>query len=470
LSRDLSKVTDFHSALMAATAGGVWDDLGWLSMADIQQMASVLHKALRQSGLSPSEPVLISIGGRAEDIAKILAVIGAGGVAVPFHHKSHNNTRVYLESSTRARFVLSTPNLKKRSPPELKKISEVMPPKRLLLDGAAMITYTSGSTGKPKGVVLSRDRISAKFHTILESIDMETEPFFVVPLQLQFSFGQWATFLPLMREGVVHITEQFSANWASQIIRDKPVTHFAAVPTMLRLMLEGERVERHMHILTGGEAVNSKLSSALFKRWPNASIHGIYGLTETGTCDIFRRDRIDLPSNDSLGYPARHIQVKTDPLTSELLINTPFAMLGYLDMPELTDETICGGWIRTGDIAEINEDGGVSLRGRIKDLINRGGNKVAPIEVEAVFADHPDIKAVLVTGVPDPKFGESIHMLVVPKNAKAPTKQALIDWAKDRTERFKLPDVVHYGEELPLGPTGKADRTALRHGILGQSV
>jgi len=116
LSRDLSKVTDFHSALMAATAGGVWDDLGWLSMADIQQMASVLHKALRQSGLSPSEPVLISIGGRAEDIAKILAVIGAGGVAVPFHHKSHNNTRVYLESSTRARFVLSTPNLKKTQP------------------------------------------------------------------------------------------------------------------------------------------------------------------------------------------------------------------------------------------------------------------------------------------------------------------------------------------------------------------
>ncbi len=273
-----------------------------------------------------------------------------------------------------------------------------------------------------------------------------------------------------MREGVVHITEQFSANWASQIIRDKPVTHFAAVPTMLRLMLEGKRVERHMQILTGGEAVNSKLSSALFKRWPNASIHGIYGLTETGTCDIFRRDKIDLPSNDSLGYPARHIQVKTDPLTSELLINTPFAMLGYLDMPELTDETICGGWIRTGDIAEINEDGGVSLRGRIKDLINRGGNKVAPIEVEAVFADHPDIKAVLVTGVPDPKFGESIHMLVVPKNAKAPTKQALIDWAKDRTEQFKLPDVVHYGEELPLGPTGKADRTALRHGILGQSA
>ena len=90
-------------------------------------------------------------------------------------------------------------------------------------------------------------------------------------------------------------------------------------------------------------------------------------------------------------------------------------MLGYLDMPKLTDETICDGWVKTGDIAQINNNGTVTLRGRIKDLINRGGNKVAPIEVESVFSDHPAISAVLVTGVPDLKFGEAIHMLVVPK-------------------------------------------------------
>ena len=73
---------------------------------------------------------------------------------------------------------------------------------------------------------------------------------------------------------------------------------------MLRLMLEGERDTRHMRILTGGEAVGSKLSSAIFKRWPNTTVDGIYGLTETGTCDLFRFDKLDLPSDDSLGYPA----------------------------------------------------------------------------------------------------------------------------------------------------------------------
>ena len=462
--------TDFHTALMTATGGGIWDDLGWLCMADIQQMAADSSEVLKKLGLCSSEPVLTPVGGQAEDIAAILAVIEAGGVAVPFHRKSHSDVRGHLESATLARFVLSKPNLEKRSLPEPLTISETLPPKRPLLEGAAIVTYTSGSTGKPKGVVLSRNRISAKFVTIFEAIKMGRDPLAIVPLQLQFSFGQWATFLPLMMGGTVHITARFSADWANQIIRDQPVTHLAAVPTMLRLMMEGERSNTPMRILTGGEAVNSKLNSAIFQRWPNATINGIYGLTETGTCDLFRFDRAGLPSDDSLGYPSKQIQVMTDPVNSELLIQSPYAMLGYLDMPELTQETICDGWIRTGDIAKINKDGTVSLRGRIKDLINRGGNKVAPIEVEAIFADHPAISAVLVTGVPDPQFGESIHMLVVPKNAKAPSKKALIDWAKDRTDRFKLPDVVHYGECLPLGPTGKADRTALRCSILGQST
>ena len=458
---------DFLSVLMATTGGGIWDDLGWLCMADIQQFAADASERLRKVGLCSNEPVLIPVGGRAEDVAAIIAVIEAGGIAVPFHLKSHLDTRTNLESASKARFVLSPLNLETRSAPSPIKISEALPPKRPLLDGAAMITFTSGSTGKPKGVVLSRKRISAKLVTICEAIEMSMSPLALVPLQLQFSFGQWATFLPLMMGGSVYITAHFSADWANQIIHNQPITHFAAVPTMLRLMLEGERDTRHMRILTGGEAVGSKLSSAIFKRWPNATVDGIYGLTETGTCDLFRFDKLDLPSDDSLGYPAKQVQVTTDPITSELLIKSPFAMLGYLDMPKLTNETICDGWVKTGDIAKINNDGTVTLRGRSKDLINRGGNKVAPIEVESVFSDHPAISAVLVTGVPDLKFGEAIHMLVVPKKiTEAPSKQALIDWASGRTDRFKLPDVVHHGETLPLGPTGKADRTALRRGIL----
>lgn len=461
---------DFHAALMTVTGGGVSDDLGWLGMADIQQMARDASRTLKDAGLHPNEPVLVHVGGQAEDIAAILAVVGAGGTAVPVHRKAHADTRAHLEAVTRARFAMTAPDMEKRRPPSIVTISEDLPPKRPLLDGAAMITFTSGSTGKPKGVVLARDRMSAKLAAIREAIGMVGTPEAAVPLQLQFSFGQWATFLPLMIGGAVHMTARFSPDWADQILQNQPVTHFAAVPTMLRMMVGGEQSDRDLTILTGGEAVSSDLGRAVFRRWPNAAINGIYGLTETGTCDLFRCDRAARPSDDSLGHPAKQIEVMTDPVTSELLIRSPYAMLGYLDMPELTNETLCDGWIRTGDMAEINADGIVGLRGRIKDLINRGGNKVSPIEVESVFADHPAVSAVLATGVPDPQFGEAIHLLIVPKTEDAPSAEALIDWARCRTDRFKLPDVVHYAQSLPLGATGKADRAALRRNIVGEST
>ena len=109
---------------MTATGGGIWDDLGWLCMADIQQMAGDTSRALNKLGLCSSEPVLIPVGGQAEDIAAILAVIEAGGVAVPFHRKAHSDLRGHLESATLARFVLSKPNPEKCSLPAPLAISQ----------------------------------------------------------------------------------------------------------------------------------------------------------------------------------------------------------------------------------------------------------------------------------------------------------------------------------------------------------
>ena len=194
MSIHTAEARDFHLALMTTTKGGIWDDLGWLCMANIQQVARDAGKALKKLGLRSNEPVLIPVGGRAEDISAILAVIDAGGVAVPFHHKSHREMRSSLESASKARFVLSIPDHEKRSVPNPIKISENLPPKRPLLDEAAMITFTSGSTGKPKGVVLSRNKISAKLAAICEALEIFDPPNAAVPLQLQFSFGQWALF------------------------------------------------------------------------------------------------------------------------------------------------------------------------------------------------------------------------------------------------------------------------------------
>ena len=161
-----------------------------------------------------------------------------------------------------------------------------------------------------------------------------------------------------------------------------------------------------------------------------------------------------------------------DGAVGELQIRTPFGMLGYLDRSDLTAASFMDGWFRTGDLARRRTDGFVELVGRSKEIISRGGNKIAPLEIDQLFAGHPDVAAALTTGIPDPLLGESLHVMIVPRPGARLNADALRIWAAARIEKFKLPDMVHFASELPPGPTGKADRHALRQQIqgVGQSI
>lgn len=460
---------DFVNVIMASTQGGVHDKLGWFGISDIQQMTQQALSRLLNAGVKAAEPVLVPVGGKAEDIAAILAVIMAGATAVPVSERAHSSTMTHLQSVIKARFSLTSDDRNHRKAPVVVQIATEQPAHRPLLEGAAMIIFTSGSTGAPKGVVLARDRFSAKLHAVRETLAMPDAPTSIVPLQLVFSFGQWATFLPLMLGGTVHLSDKFDTNHIGRLIADQNVTHLAAVPTMLRMLLNGPTSDHAFSILTGGEAVSPDLREKLFRIWPHADVHSIFGLTESGTCDLFRYDKPGVGASHtshSLGFPPKGISVRTDPENSELLILSPYRMLGYLDMTDVTRSSFTDGWLRTGDVAVIAENGEVWLRGRLKELINRGGNKVSPLEIEALFARHPSIVATLATGVPDTRFGEAIHLLVIPTEDHTLTPEILLDWARPQIDRFKLPDRIHFGLTIPLGGTGKADRMALRREIL----
>ena len=144
-------------------------------------------------------------------------------------------------------------------------------------------------------------------------------------------------------------------------------------------------------------------------------------------------------------------------------------MNGYLDEPKLTAAAFTNGFFKTGDLARLRADGRVELVGRIKDLIMRGGAKLSPLELDQVLLEHPSVAAALTAGVPDALMGERIHVLIVPRaNAKI-DELGLREWLATRVERFKWPDVYHFGTELPTGRTGKIDRKALRDQLLGQT-
>ena len=143
-------------------------------------------------------------------------------------------------------------------------------------------------------------------------------------------------------------------------------------------------------------------------------------------------------------------------------------MAGYLDDPAQSAAAFVDGYFRTGDLATVRSDGYVQLVGRSKDVVSRGGNKIAPLEIENLFAQHESVFAALAFGVPDQRLGESLHLMIIARDRNL-SERDLREWAKDRLERFKIPDVFHFVETIPAGRTGKADRGAARMSLDGRT-
>jgi acyl-CoA synthetase (AMP-forming)/AMP-acid ligase II len=127
----------------------------------------------------------------------------------------------------------------------------------------------------------------------------------------------------------------------------------------------------------------------------------------------------------------------------------------------LTEASFDGGYFKTGDLALMTADGAVALIGRAKDIISRGGNKIAPLEIDNLLAEHPEIAAALCAGVADERLGEVIHAVIVTRDGARLDAAVLRDWLLARTERFKVPDFFHFRDALPAGASGKADRRAV---------
>jgi acyl-CoA synthetase (AMP-forming)/AMP-acid ligase II len=451
-----------RSLMSRPTAVAVADETEALTGADLVGGAEDIAEALAANGARVDEPVLLACSNRAADVAGFLGVWMAGAVAVPIHRRAAPTTHERILTLSGARLVLD-------GGADGLTIRQVTAPERPMLDDAATIVFTSGSTGEPKGVVHAHDRLMGKLASVDDELGLGPGEHIFTSLQLTFIFGQWVTFLTLLRGGRVTLNDGFRTAEAAQMFADRRIDRFAAVPTMLRAMLPhlADAPAFAGHILSGGEILPAGLSAQLRAAWPEARLWDLYGLTETGGCDFIVRPAEHDDGAGTIGRPWPGIDCRVEPETRELQIRSPFRMLGYLDRPDLTADTFDGDWIHTGDMGAIRADGRVVLTGRLKDLINRAGNKIAPVEVERAVECHPDVAGALAVGLPDPRTGEAVHLYVVLRPGAALTADEIRDWAGERLERFKLPDRVHFGDALPVGNTGKADRRALRDLLQG---
>jgi acyl-CoA synthetase (AMP-forming)/AMP-acid ligase II len=454
-------LAEFLHGALKATSHAVESTTGQAQQGDsLLALAERVRRVLADRHVAPHEPVHISIGNRPSDLGALLGVWQADAVAVPIHALAAASTIARVQHISRARFLIDGGRLDA--------IGEQPPPDRALLRDAALVIFTSGSTGDPKGVVIGHRRLADKLAVLDRLLNIEADDVVLSPLQLVFIFGLWVSLLTLMKGARLILVPKFTAEAMARGLA--AATVLAGVPSMFRTLLTypGVAAPKLRAMLTGGEVLAPALAHAMTRLAP-AAIHDLYGLTETGSCD-FHLGPADQPQDfGTIGHPtdgvtfriARDGAAVAAGETGELQICTPFGMLGYLDNLALTEASFDGGYFRTGDLARLTADGAVALIGRAKDIISRGGNKIAPLEIDNLLAEHPDIAAALCAGVADERLGEVIHAVIVARAGARLDAAALRDWLLARTERFKVPDVFHFRDVLPSGASGKADRRAV---------
>lgn len=451
---------------------------GTVTYRELAEAARRLERALREAGIAADEPVIVPVANEARDAAALVGTWLAGGVAVPVARAAPAAVVDGVRAATGARlFAVNDPHEPVRG------LAGEAPRHRPLLDGAALIVFTSGSTGRPKGVVLSHRAFAGKLAAIDSMLGFTPRTRTLLVLQITFVFGMWVLLLTLLKGGTLWLQSRFEPATVLAALGRQRISDVALVPTMLRKLLAleqpvaaplvaGTALER---ILTGGEPFGRELSARLQDFMPQTAVVDIYGLTETCSSDFFLAADERRRFAGTIGRPGPGVQFRIADdhgrelpatMTGELQIRTPFIMNGYLDEPEMTRAAFADGFFRTGDLARARADGRVELVGRSKDLIVRGGAKVSPLELERVLAQHPAVAAALTAGVADAIMGERIHALIVPRADADIDEKALREWIAGRIERFKWPDVYHFGRELPVGQTGKVDRNALREAVL----
>jgi long-chain acyl-CoA synthetase len=333
----------------------------------------------------------------------------------------------------------------------------------------ALVLYTSGSTGRPKGAILSHAALRAANESWAGPV-MRLGPHDVVlaVLPLAHSFGlNGALLAPLLAGATVALVERFSPEETLRAIARHRVTVFPAVATMFQRVLElptlTEAACASLRLAVSGAAPCPWELSQAWQRRTGVRILRGFGMTE-----LFRPisytadDPEDRP--DAVGRPVPGVEVRVVDdegralgagEAGELWIRTPAAMDGYLLAEAETRAVLLDGWFRTGDLAIVSPDGFVSVVGRKKDLILRGGYSVVPGEIEAVLLAHPAVAEAAVVGTPHAELGEEVAAFVTLRPGAGAGADELAAFCRTRLAAFKCPRRVSIVAELPRSSTGK---------------
>jgi acyl-CoA synthetase (AMP-forming)/AMP-acid ligase II len=345
----------------------------------------------------------------------------------------------------------------------------------------ALIMFTGGTTGSPKMVPWTHNNIASSVRDVIATYRLGPHDATVVVMPLSHGHGLIAALLSsLVSGGTVLLPAggRFSAHTFVDDVRAAGATWFTAVPTIHQILLEHARLrgagqphhERAQlrFIRSCSAALSPETAQALRAEFA-APVLSAYGMTEsTHQVTSTSENQTEMTSGlvgRSTGAQIRIVGDDGRPCppdaVGEIRVRGRTVVRGYLDDPAATARTFTGGWLHTGDLGSLSAEGELTLRGRIKELINRGGEKILPERVEGVLASHPNVVEASVFGVPDPLYGETVAAVVVPNQSTAPTMAELAEFCRERLAPFEVPGTIIVTNELPHTAKGSVNRRAV---------
>ena len=439
-------------------------------------------------------------------------IFRAGGTAVPVMFMLSERELRFVIEDTRARVVVTdTWNLSKVRdavrglafvewivvqggeearevrPPELplEKLLSADPETKLpqinAAEDVALMLYTSGTTGVPKGVMLTHAALIGAAQASVSGQELETWEgprigLSAMPMAHIFGVSVMNTsyLTPKEIEGYLVQIRWFDPEKIMQLIQEHRCNVMPAVPTMLSVLLNHPEADKYdlsslREVVVGAAPLPPELAKAFMDKY-GCRVREVYGMTEN--CGIATGNRRSEPFRPgSCGRPYFNVELRiVDDQDRELPRGTPgeivtrgpMVMKGYWNRPDATAETLRGGWLHTGDIGYLDDDGYLFIVDRKKDMIIKGGENIYPAELEALLYAHPGVAEAAVVGVPDEKYGENVVAFVVPKSDATPTESELFAFLAEQTSKFKLPQVIYFKPMLPKSQVGKILRRELR--------